>query len=208
MRLAAVVPPLVAGMVAIAPSLARGEVFHDGEALEGGEFELGFEGEFLFNPAVKELENETLVYGHFGFGIGNKIDLAGRMSFFSDDTLFGGDIQYGPLDDGEGYPAFSVYAGGHFVDLPDKKADADFWGLDVGLTMSESIMDQVFYVGYDVDANFHPEEGRPFIDQRVVLGARIIISEHLSFFVEGGWAPRSRDEETRHYISGGPKLFF
>ena len=206
MRRPAVVPLLVA--LLLLPTLARAEVFHDGEALGAGDFELGFEGEFLFNPAVKDLENETLVYGHFGFGIGQNIDLAGKMSFFSDDTYFGGDIQYGPLDDGEGYPAFSVYAGGHFVDLPDKKADADFWGLDGGITLSETILDHVFYAGYDIDVNIHPEDDRPRIDQRVVGGARIIVSPHLSFYVEAGWAPRSRDETTRHYISGGPKLFF
>jgi hypothetical protein len=206
MRVAVAV--LVAGSLLCLPEVARAEVFHDGEALDGGEFELGFEGEFLFNPAVKELENESLVYGHFGFGISHNLDLAGRMSFFSDDTLFGGDLQYGPLDDGEGYPAFSVYGGGHFVDLPDKKEKADYWGIDAGLTLSESIIDQVFYIGYDVDVNFLPENDRPTLDQRVVLGARIIISEHLSFFVEAGYAPRSRDEETRHYVSGGPKLYF
>lgn len=208
MRLAAVVPLLVAGLQFSLPGVAGAEVFHDGEALDGGEFELGFEGEFLFNPAVKELENESLVYGHFGFGVSHNLDVAGRMSFFSDDTLFGGDLQYGPLDDGEGYPAFSVYAGGHFVDLPDKKEDADYWGLDGGIVMSESIIDHVFYIGYDVDMNFRPEDDRPRLDQRVVLGARIIISEHLSIFAEAGYAPRSRDETTRHYISGGPKLYF
>lgn len=209
MRLAAVVVPLlVAGSLFVVAGSARAEVFHDAEALEAAEFELGFEGEFLFNDRASELENEALVYGHFGFGIGNKIDLAGRMSFFSDDTIFGGDIQYGPLDDGEGYPAFSVYAGGHFVDLPDKKVDADYWGLDGGIIMSESIYDQVFFIGYDVDVNFRPEEDRASLDQRVILGARIIMSQHLSFFVEAGYAPRSRDEETRHYVSGGPKLYF
>lgn len=204
-RLAVVLAFVAASSV---PEIGHTEVFHDGEVLTSGEFELGFQGQFLFNPAVKDLENEALVYGHFGFGIGNKIDLAGRMSFFSDDTLFGGDIQYGALDDGEGHPALSLYAGGHFVDLPDEKAQADYWGLDLGLTLSEDIAYQVFYVGYDIDVNFHPEEDRPTFDQRVIAGARIIMSQHLSIFVEAGWAPRSRDEETRHYISGGPKLFF
>lgn len=205
-RLAVVVGTLLAATSF--PGSARAEVFHDGEVLTAGEFELGFEGEFLFNPAVKELENEALVYGHFGFGIGNKIDVAGRMSFFSDDTLFGGDVQYGPLDDGEGHPALSLYAGGHFFDVPEKKEQADFWGLDFGLTLSEDIADQVFYIGYDVDVNFLPENDRPTFDQRVIGGARIVMSQHLSIFVEAGWAPRSRDETTRHYIAGGPKLFF
>jgi len=207
MRLAAVVVPVLVAFSLLSGS-ARAEVFHDAEALEAAEFELGFEGEFLFNDQASELENEALVYGHFGFGIGRGLDLAGRMSFFSEDTVFGGDLQYGPLDDGEGYPAFSVYAGGHFVDLPEKDAAADFWGLDGGIIMSESILEQVFFIGYDVDVNFRPEDDRARIDQRVIVGARIIMSEHLSFFIEGGYAPRSRDEETRHYISGGPKLYF
>ena len=190
------------------PGTARSEVFHDGEVLTGGEFELGFEGEFLFNPAVKELENETLVYGHFGFGIANKMDLAGKMSFFNEATYFGGDLQYGPLDNGSGHPALSFYAGGHFIDLPDKREAADFWGLDLGLTLSEDFWDQVIYMGYDIDVNFRPEDDRPTFDQRVVGGVRIVMSQNLSIFVEAGWAPRSRDETTRHYISGGPKLFF
>src|SRR5690349_20527538 len=109
---------VAAALLVSLPRTSHAEVFHDGEVLQAGEIELGFEGEFLFNDESKELENEALVYGHFGFGIGNKLDLAGKLSFFSEDTLFGGDLQYGPLEDGEGYPALSFYAGAHFVDKP------------------------------------------------------------------------------------------
>lgn len=204
MRRAAV----LTGVLLALSSTARAEVFHDGQVMQPGTFSLGFEGEAQFDPGTN-----ILTYAHLGIGLPSSIDFGAKVSFFdSQRTYFGGDVQWGLLDDGDGYPALSFYAGAHFVDLSEKQETADYWGLDGGVTISETVQDMPIYFGYDIDVNFPPEEARPFYYQRVYGGIRIVISEHLSFFIEGGLGldddRRRAGQATRNYISGGPTLYF
>lgn len=182
---------------------ARAEVFHDGQVLAPGDFALGFEGESQFEPGTN-----NLVFAHLGVGLPQNIDLGLKVSFFDRATYFGADVQYGLLDDGEGFPALSVKGGGHWYDYPEKTRQADFFGFDGAAIMSEDIRQVTGFIGYDVDVDFPPGYGRPLYRQHVVVGVRLNVSEHLSFFVEGGYGLKNRTDPTRHYISGGPTLFF
>lgn len=200
-----VVPAVLAGAllaVAFSPE-ARAEVFHDAQVLEAGNFSLGAEGEVLFDPGTN-----YLLFAHFGVGLGANADLGLKVSFFDDRTYFGGDLQYGLLDDGDGHPALSVWAGGHWIDVPDKRERTDFFGLDAGVVASEDIENYVIYLGYDLDVDFLPDLDRPLFQQRLFGGVRIVVSEHLSFYAEGGYGLKNRLEPTRHYLSAGPTLFF
>ncbi len=182
---------------------SRAEVFHDGEVLEGGTFSLGFEGEALFNPGT-----DTVVYGHLGAGIGKNIDLGFRVGFFQPTTYFGGDVQYGLLPDGEGYPALAVATGLHWIETPKGVDRRSSIGLDGGLVISEQIRNNTYYAGYDLDVDWDPELKRNVFRQRAILGVRIVMSEHLSFLIEGGYAFKDRDRSLRNYVSGGPTLYF
>ncbi len=204
MRRAAV----LAVVLLAAPVSARGEVFHDGQVLEPGTFSLGFEGEAQFDPGTN-----YLTFAHLGIGLPGNIDVGGKVSFFDTQrTYFGGDVQWGLLDDGDGYPALSFFAGGHFIDVSEKRTQADYWGVDGGVTISETIAEMPVYFGYDLDVDFPPDEARPIFSQRVYGGVRLVVSEHLSFLIEGGWGLRDDrrvgSQETRHYVSGGPTLYF
>ena len=201
---------VVAAVVALGALLAspwipaaRAEVFHDAEVLDPGNFSLGAEGEMLFDPGTN-----YLLYAHLGVGLGANADLGLKVSFFDDRTYFGGDLQYGLLGDGDGYPALSIWGGGHWIDVPDDRARTDFFGLDGGVVASEDVDDYVIYLGYDVDVDFLPDLDRPLFQQRIFVGGRIVVSEHLSFFVEGGYGLKNRLEPTRHYLSVGPTLYF
>lgn len=182
---------------------AHAEVFHDAQVLAPGTFSLGFEGESEFEPGWN-----NLVYAHLGVGLPGNLDLGMKVSFFDQATYFGADVQYGVLDDGEGFPALSIKAGGHWLDYPEKTKQADFFGFDGTVVMSEDFAQVVAFIGYDVDADFPPGYGRALFAQHVFGGAHINVSEHLAFFVEGGYGLKNRTTPTRHYISGGPTLYF
>lgn len=209
MRRAAVGLLLGVGFVSLASSRpASAEVFHESQALEPGNFMLGFEGEVGVDPRARGTKDHVdyLSYAHFGAGIGENTDLGFKVSFFDPTTYFGGDVQWMLLPNGEGYPGLSVNAGGHWKARPKPKKD--YGGLDGTLTISETIKDQVIFGGYDIDYDFVPELNRPVPIQHMFLGLRIVVSEHLSFFVEGGYGIQNRSVPLYHYVSGGPTLFF
>lgn len=201
---------VVSALASVLSRPASAEVFHDAEVKPPGAFEVGFEGQFEFDPGT-----EGRVFGHAGVGIYERMEIHAKAGLLNRETnYFGGELRYGAIENGDGYPALMAYAGGHWIDVR-KRAYKDFGGLDGGLTLSETIYDQSFYVGYDVDADFVPEFKRILFHQHILGGVKIPISDHLSFFVEGGYGVPTNSSldlpaylKTRSYISGGAALYF
>ena len=84
----------------------------------------------------------------------------------------------------------------------------DYGGFDGTLTISEDVAEQSVYGGYDIDYDLIPELHRAVPNQHIFLGVRLIVSEHLSFFVEGGYGLKRPDIPLYLYVSGGPSLTF
>ena len=200
---------LVAVLLAGLSRDARAEVFHDAEVPEPGTVTLGFEGQFEFDPGTNQR-----VWLHAGVALFNGGDLEAKVAVLNrDENIFGGEFRYGLLPNGDGYPALLVYVGGHWVDVLHA-GEKDYGGSQEGLTVSETIFEQSWYVGYDVRSDYIPELERIVFHQHVVVGVKIPAAEHLNFYVEGGYGIHQgpydgRDPRvTRSYVSGGVTLFF
>lgn len=190
-------------LLGMLPATASAEVFHDGEVAEPGQFRLGFEGQLEFDPGT-----EQRVYLHGGVGLFNGGEFAVKVGLLNRDyNYFGGELHYGLLPNGDGYPALMAYVGGHWIDRLRDNAK-DFGGGDGGITISETIFEQSWYAGYDVDGDYIPELERIVFHQHIVAGVKIPVSEHLAFIVEGGYGIHTRPVETRDYVSGGAVLTF
>ncbi|HVO29203.1 MAG TPA: hypothetical protein VMV18_00630 [bacterium] len=202
MRLPGVAVLLVV-LAAVLPRPARAEVFHDAEVPPPGTVTLGAEGQFEFDPGTTQR-----VWAHASVSLFNGGELAAKVGFLNRDyNYFGGEFRYGLLPNGDGYPALMAYAGGHWIDrLRDNLKD--FGGVDGGVTVSETIWEQSFYVGYDMDGDFVPELSRVVLHHHFLAGVKIPVSEHLAFFVEGGYGLHTTPIETRDYVSGGAALSF
>jgi hypothetical protein len=201
MRFAVVLVALLAGGVFSRP--AQAEVFHDAEIQPVGQFDLGFEGQFLFNPA-----NDQIVYGHFGMGIFDKASANIRFGTFSRNANeFRGEFRYGLLENGDGYPAIMVYGNGNWIDRSPVHQKG-FPGVGGGVEISETILEQSWYVGYEVDADFIPELTRILFQQHVFLGVKIPASDHLAFFAEAGYGVPTQSVPDRDWVSGGVSFSF
>ena len=190
---------------AVLPRPARAEVFHDAEVKQPGNFEISFEGQAEFDPETKP---DHRVYARAGVGLFDRTELDAKLGTLNPSAnYFGAEVRYGAIENGDGYPALMPYLGAHWIDRR-RRSEKDYGGVDAGLTISETIFEQSWYAGYDVDADFIPELTRILFTQRIYAGVKIPMSEHLSFFVEGGYGIRNAIRVPRNYLSGGVALFF
>jgi hypothetical protein len=196
---------LTALAVAAVSRPAGAEVFHDAEVKQPGNFEIGVEPQFEFDTETKP---DHRVYLRAGVGLFDRVELDAKVGLLNQYTnYFGGELRYGAIENGDGYPALMIYAGAHWIDRRPRAAK-DFGGADGGITISETIWEQSFYAGYDVDADYIPELERLVFTQRIYAGVKMPVSEHLSFFIEGAYGIRNTIRVPRNYVSGGVALFF
>lgn len=195
----------IAAVFLAAPRAARAEVFHDADTLTGGNFRLGAEPEIAYDPNANH--TDYLMYAHAGVGISDVVDAHFKVSFFDPQTYFGGVLAFELLRNGDGYPGIRLDAGGHYI-ARKPGSGHDYGGADGTLTISEDVADQVVYGGYDADFDLIPELHRVVPNQHLFLGVRLIVSDHLSFFIEGGYGLKRPDIPLYHYVSGGPALTF
>jgi len=142
-------------------------------------------------------------------------DLKEWLTYLASDELLGRQVftegyglaaQYMLLPNGDGYPAISVNGGAHWIQ-PAHNGTA-YGGLDGTFTVSETVYEQVVYGGYDLDLDWPPYLNHNSAHQWVFAGAKLVVSEHLHFFIEGGFALRNEEDPTPYYVSGGPVFVF
>ena len=120
-RLGARLPPLT---VFLFPFVARGEVFHDAEVHAPGTFEVSIEGQDEFVEGNSNPGSDHHVIGHAGVVIFDRTEVHAKAAILNRDfNYFGGEIRYGALPNGDGYPALMVYAGAHWIDRGSINAD-------------------------------------------------------------------------------------
>lgn len=121
--------------------IGNAQIFNTSGILRSGDVAIGFEPSML----VSNGSNEFLMFFHAGVGVGRNIDVGAKVGAFGDDNYYGGDIEFGILEN------LSLSAGAHYfrdfaidatanVSIPLVAGTKLITGLDIDYIVDHSTM--------------------------------------------------------------------
>ena len=176
---------------------ARAEIMDTTGSLAAGQFSLGFE---LQAGLAQPRSPTTLLNIHEAVGLAGGLDLYARQGISlggGGSLYFGAGIKWAILRDGKSGPGLALWGGGHVW-------TGGGGGGDATLLLDHRFGSVTPYFGADLNI----EVGGGEVDTRLGLlgGVRIIIVQHVAWFVEGGVGIVGDPALT--FLSTGPKIVF
>ncbi|PCH69237.1 MAG: hypothetical protein COC06_07990 [Bacteroidales bacterium] len=122
-------------------AFSNAQVFNTSGILKEGEAAIGFEPSFLVYDGTTDFQ----MFFHAGVGVGRNIDVGAKISVLGDDNYYGGDIEFGILEN------LSLSAGAHYfrdfaidatanVSIPLVAGTKLITGLDIDYIVDHSTM--------------------------------------------------------------------
>lgn len=192
--------------LALVPGIARAQdfgVMESAETIDRGTFKLKVNPILVFGK--NDADNEGGVGIAAGYGVTDRFDVEGMVSFFDGAKFFGGNVEYWLARDAEQQFDLSIGGGVHFG-----RGDLllDTTGVDLTFIASKHVQPRLELYGA-LDFAFESITD-DFVDGsyktiHLVPGIEYKLGEDLDFVAEIGLA---LNDDANHYISGGIAYYF